>query len=939
MEKSTLAVLLSLVPAATLSAQLWTELSSSTRPDARKGATMAFDGKNSRVMMFGGDVGYPFGSPMPRNGTWLLNGSTWSVASPVNAPSPRSNHAMTYDAARGEVVLFGGYHSGDVFFNGTWVWNGTDWTLRTPVTSPPARRDHALAYDPVRQRVLLFGGTLGDSSKANDTWAWDGANWQVLQPAARPPARYGHAMAWHEGRQAIVLYGGDERTDTWEWNGSAWVDKTTPLNPGSRVWPAMVGDGTRVLLFGGELDSWPANDTWEWDGSVWKLLVTPVAPPARQAMAAAYDSDHGQMVIFGGQAPGDSRLSDSWAFTYGMGCSFGDAAPPRIDVAPAGGTVEIPISISAGCAWTASTNAAWITLLSSSGTGPGKVRLSAGPSTGSTGRSAEINVGGRAYRVYQAPPACPAGGALPAGPVLLQNECDITWTFNAAAGDSLALRSIGSGSTYGPRDQYQSSFATIEVRGPAPSTTLISRSTGRQPWNPIVYLPDSGVLTFASAGIYSISVELYGGPYGDSRIDSLRTGRPCAPAAIDYYIYGPPTEVHPEYTADWEGVTPQEFLQRRDSVALAPGCAPVSVTSNQSWVQPSHASISPGFTTLTLAIDPNYGSVRTAEVSVGSLVMPVRQDASECSFSLDSSGADAPAGLSTGSVQLTSVGNSCPWTASSGASWLQPFPLSGWDSGKIQYTVFPNFGSSSRQGSLQIAGQNLTVTQAPGAGTGTERFIRLLYFSFFGRLPSAAEVAFQISSAQSREQLALNFFQSEEFNAGGRFVAGLYVGILNRNAEYGGWLFQRNALSSGAVNHTSIVSNFLTSAEFVERTGTLDDRAFVALMYRQILLREPAAREVDFHAGTLGNGLSRTSLARNFLSGTEFRDGAGPRLTAFLAYATLLQRQATTTEFASAAAIAQQAQAIGDVRTRQALIRDQLLAPLVNGNEMNTILQ
>ena len=47
---------------------------------------------------------------------------------------------------------------------------------------------------------------------------------------------------------------------------------------------------------------------------------------------------------------------------------------------------------------------------------------------------------------------------------------------------------------------------------------------------------------------------------------------------------------------------------------------------------------------------------------------------------------------------------------------------------------------------------------------------------------------------------------------------------------------------------------------------------------------------MQYQAGALTGGTSRPQLASNFLNSTEFRIGTGPRLTAFLLYATLLQR-------------------------------------------------
>ena len=49
----------------------------------------------------------------------------WVLKSPATSPSPHSHFAMAYDAARGEVVLFGG-SDGTSILNDTWVWDGTN---------------------------------------------------------------------------------------------------------------------------------------------------------------------------------------------------------------------------------------------------------------------------------------------------------------------------------------------------------------------------------------------------------------------------------------------------------------------------------------------------------------------------------------------------------------------------------------------------------------------------------------------------------------------------------------------------------------------------------------------------------------------------------------------------------------------------------------------
>jgi hypothetical protein len=144
----------------------------------------------------------------------------------------------------------------------------------------------------------------------------------------------------------------------------------------------------------------------------------------------------------------------------------------------------------------------------------------------------------------------------------------------------------------------------------------------------------------------------------------------------------------------------------------------------------------------------------------------------------------------------------------------------------------------------------------------------------------------------------MSLFNSQEFNLGGRFIAGLYVGVLNRDAEFSGWLFQRNALATGRANPRGFVMNFVNSVEFGLRFGSPTADEFVRIMYRNILLREPSPREVEFQVAVLNSGVTRVQLAENFLNSQEFRTGTGARLTAFLLYAVLLGRDASPEDHA-----------------------------------------
>ena len=152
---------------------------------------------------------------------------------------------MAYDSVHGQTVLFGGFNDDPVTVtNTTWVSDGTRWTELFPKNSPPARYGHAMAYDAARGQVVLFGGNDLNRS-LNDTWTWDGADWTRQDPQLNPLARSGHAMAYDAARGVTVLFGGPGATDTWTWDGSNWNRMSPQTSPPARNTPSMAFDAAR----------------------------------------------------------------------------------------------------------------------------------------------------------------------------------------------------------------------------------------------------------------------------------------------------------------------------------------------------------------------------------------------------------------------------------------------------------------------------------------------------------------------------------------------------------------------------------------------------------------------------------------------------------------------------------------------------------------------
>ena len=148
----------------------WTQQSPATSPPARFGAAMAYDTATGNVVMFSG-----YSSSLLLSDTWVWDGSNWTEQSPATSPAARWGAPMVYDAATGKVVMFGGFDiaTGTNDFADTWVWDGSTWTKQAPATSPSARYEASMAYDAATGNVVLFGGLNGAGvSPLNDTWTW-----------------------------------------------------------------------------------------------------------------------------------------------------------------------------------------------------------------------------------------------------------------------------------------------------------------------------------------------------------------------------------------------------------------------------------------------------------------------------------------------------------------------------------------------------------------------------------------------------------------------------------------------------------------------------------------------------------------------------------------------------------------------------------------------
>lgn len=230
------------------------------------------------------------------NGSWQWTGAGFAPVAPPQNALARYESVLVSDAARSELVLFGG----QPVAGGLWLWRDGWRHVGLSANGPSGRRNHAMAYDAVRQQVVLFGGRDADvaGQRLGDTWTWDGVGWTQQQPASAPSARISPGFVYDTARQQCLLFGGvgaQEFADTWTWDGSNWTQQQPATSPSGRHEPGFACDEARqrIVLLNGRIGGTPVLDTWEWDGASWTQRTPRVQPSG----PIVYDRSIGRVLV------------------------------------------------------------------------------------------------------------------------------------------------------------------------------------------------------------------------------------------------------------------------------------------------------------------------------------------------------------------------------------------------------------------------------------------------------------------------------------------------------------------------------------------------------------------------------------------------------------------------------------------------------------------
>jgi hypothetical protein len=189
--------------------------------------------------------------------------------------------------------------------------------------------------------------------------------------------------------------------------------------------------------------------------------------------------------------------------------------------------------------------------------------------------------------------------------------------------------------------------------------------------------------------------------------------RCCALIALAFVFDARPVEAQCVYSVGTTSVSvPSTANTGTISVTTGTACS-WTATSHVSWITIASGATGTGIGTVTYSVAANpTGSVRTGTLTIAGKTVTITQLANSCMYSLGTTSASVPSTANTGSLSVV-TGTACSWTATSNVSWITVTGgVSGTGIGTVTYSVAANLTGGVRIGTLTVAGQTVTITQA-----------------------------------------------------------------------------------------------------------------------------------------------------------------------------------------------------------------------------------
>ncbi|HLG16764.1 MAG TPA: BACON domain-containing carbohydrate-binding protein [Blastocatellia bacterium] len=353
----------------------------------------------------------------------------------------------------------------------------------------------------------------------------------------------------------------------------------------------------------------------------------------------------------------------------GIDCSTLSIMPMAQSFPVGGGTGMVSVTALAGCAWTAVSNDAFITVTSgSSGMGNGTVNYSVAANPNPGTRMGTITIGGQTFTVTQAGTISCVFGIAPTEDA-----------FPATGGTGVVNVSAPMGCNWTAVSN--AAFITI---------TSGASGTGN---GSVVY----SVAAKSSAGIRTGTMTIAGLTFTVNQ-----AGTSCITSIS-------PTDR--SFTSSGGAATV--------SVTAPTGCSSTATSLNAFITIVSGVS-GTGSRSVKYSVAANsLAGPRVGFIIVGSNVHKVTQTGVMCTFGILPLSQGFPAAGGTGSVNVTTTAG-CAWTAVSNDAFIMVTSGgAGAGSGTVNYSVAANLSATPRTGTITIAGILFTVNQAAAAGSCT----------------------------------------------------------------------------------------------------------------------------------------------------------------------------------------------------------------------------
>ncbi len=168
------------------------------------------------------------------------------------------------------------------------------------------------------------------------------------------------------------------------------------------------------------------------------------------------------------------------------------------------------------------------------------------------------------------------------------------------------------------------------------------------------------------------------------------------------------------------------------------------------------------------------------------------------------------------------------------------------------------------------------------------QFIDLIYQNVLGRPADSGGRDFwlgRLSQGASRGDVVLGFSESPEMVENTTDLAPfdrLYCAFFLRASDAGGRAFWASEFYAGRAGLIEIATQFATAPEFNERYGSLSNRAFVELIYQNVLGRNLPLTEAGgptFWTSELARGRTRGTVMVNFSEAPEYLNRFNQPLT------------------------------------------------------------